>query len=260
MKGRYVASSLRGIRVVIGSIGDDIHVVGITILGHALRNAGAEVIQLGIQTPAEEFVATAVAEDADAVFVSSSNGHAAIFCDGIRGLLNKAGAEDILLYAGGNLSVSAAADWTETEARFLAFGFDRAYPSRSQPDTAIDDLAAVAVARVFAVADVGNGEQFRMLPLDGAERFLNDAVLSVSARSDLVFGLGQTEENDAADAERMDFAALANDLVDRHLKVAGHGADLAADAVAGTHEERKDELRGRKPGLAHQVSQGLGGA
>ena len=147
MKGISVATSLRGIRVVIGSIGDDIHVVGITILGHALRNAGAEVIQLGIQTPAEEFVATAVAEDADAVFVSSSNGHAAIFCDGIRDLLNKAGAEDILLYAGGNLSVSAAADWSETEARFLAFGFDRAYPSRSQPDTAIDDLAADISAR-----------------------------------------------------------------------------------------------------------------
>ena len=63
-------------RVVIGSIGDDIHVVGITILAHALRGNGAEVIQLGIQTSAEEFIAAALAEDADAVFVSSSNGHA----------------------------------------------------------------------------------------------------------------------------------------------------------------------------------------
>jgi len=137
-----MTESLQGARVVIGSIGDDIHVVGITILGHALRNAGAEVIQLGIQTPVEEFVATAVAEDADAVFVSSSNGHAAIFCDGVRGLMTAAGAEDVLLYVGGNLANTAAANWSEVEARFLAMGFDRAYPSRTQPAQAISDLVA----------------------------------------------------------------------------------------------------------------------
>lgn len=142
-----MTESLRGVRVVIGSIGDDIHVVGITILGHALRNAGAEVIQLGIQTPAEEFVAAAVAEDADAIFVSSSNGHAAIFCDGIRQLLAEQDANDILLYVGGNIANSAAADWSEVEQRFLAMGFDRAYPARTQPVTAINDLAADIEAR-----------------------------------------------------------------------------------------------------------------
>ena len=134
-------------RVVIGSIGDDIHVVGITILAHALRGNGAEVIQLGIQTSAEEFVAAALAEDADAVFVSSSNGHAALFCPAIRPALDAAGADGILLYAGGNLAVSAAADWVETERDFLAMGFDRAYPANTTPDVALHDLALDLAAR-----------------------------------------------------------------------------------------------------------------
>jgi methylaspartate mutase sigma subunit len=142
-----VTDILRGARVVIGSIGDDIHVVGITILGHALRNAGAEVIQLGIQTPAEEFVAAAVSEDADALFVSSSNGHAAIFCEGLRGQLVAAGADDVLLYVGGNLAVSAATQWPVVEQHFLGLGFDRAYASRTTPDMAIADLAADLAAR-----------------------------------------------------------------------------------------------------------------
>jgi methylaspartate mutase sigma subunit len=142
-----VSDVLRGARVVIGSIGDDIHVVGITILGHALRNAGVEVIQLGIQTPAEEFVAAAVSEDVDAVFVSSSNGHAAIFCEGLRDQLVAAGADDVLLYVGGNLAVSAATAWPEVEQHFLALGFDRAYGSKTTPDMAIADLATDLAAR-----------------------------------------------------------------------------------------------------------------
>lgn len=135
------ATPLRGVRIVIGSIGDDIHVVGITILAHAFRNAGAEVIQLGIQTPPAEFVATAVAEDADAVLVSSSNGHAAMFCQQLRADLLAAGA-DVLLYAGGNLAVGADVPWPDTHRRFSEMGFDRAYPPRTQPATAVADLAA----------------------------------------------------------------------------------------------------------------------
>ncbi|SCL20024.1 glutamate mutase subunit S [Micromonospora pallida] len=138
---------LRNVRVVIGSIGDDIHVVGITILGHALRNAGAEVIQLGIQTPPAEFVATAVAEDADVVMVSSSNGHAAIWCDTLRADLDAAGGEGVLLYVGGNLAVSAFTPWEGTEARFLDMGFDRAFGPATQPAEAIRVLAEDLRAR-----------------------------------------------------------------------------------------------------------------
>ena len=135
-----MSEKLNGVRVAIGSIGDDIHVVGITILGHALRNAGAEVIQLGVQTLPEEFVAVAVSEDVDALFVSSSNGHAAHFCEHLRQDLLAAEVTDCLLYAGGNLAVSAATTWGDVEARFKAMGFDRVYPAGTTPVRAIDDL------------------------------------------------------------------------------------------------------------------------
>ncbi|WP_214105757.1 methylaspartate mutase subunit S [Acrocarpospora catenulata] len=141
-----MTSVLRGVRVVVGSIGDDIHVVGITLLGHALRNAGAEVIQMGIQTSPEEFVAAAVTEDADAVFVSSSNGHAGIFCPELVAGLRQAQADPIL-YVGGNLSVSAATPWHEVRQRFEEMGFDRVYPPRTLPDQAVQDLAADLRAR-----------------------------------------------------------------------------------------------------------------
>lgn len=133
---------LAGRRVVVGSIGDDIHVVGITILGHALRDAGAEVIQLGIQTRPEEFVGAAVDEDADAVLVSSSNGHARIFCEELPAAFAAAGAVDLLLYVGGNISVSAAADWESVERSFTEMGFHRAFPPKTTPTAAIDTLVA----------------------------------------------------------------------------------------------------------------------
>lgn len=138
--------SLRNVRVVVGSIGDDIHVVGITILGHALRNAGAEVIQLGIQTPPAEFVASAVAEDVDVVLVSSSNGHAGFWCETLRADLDAAGAAEVLLYIGGNLAVSAATAWEVVESKFQAMGFNRVFGPRTQPADAIraidEDLRA----------------------------------------------------------------------------------------------------------------------
>lgn len=137
----FMDAPLQNVRVAIGSIGDDIHVVGITILGHALRNAGAEVIQLGIQTPPAEFVATAVAEDVDVVMVSSSNGHASVWCDTLRADLDTAGASSVLLYVGGNLAVSASTPWATVEEKFLGMGFNRVFGPRTQPADAIRLLA-----------------------------------------------------------------------------------------------------------------------
>lgn len=128
-------------KVVLGAIGDDIHVVGIRLLAHALMEAGAEVIQLGVQTPPEEFVSVAVEEDASAVFVSSSNGHASWWCTELRDSLDAAGADDVLLYIGGNLAIGGSGEWSEIEAQFLGMGFDRVYRPRTRPEQAVNDLA-----------------------------------------------------------------------------------------------------------------------
>ena len=125
---------------------------------------------------------------------------------------------------------------------------------------AILDVAAVAVAGVLAITDVGDDqEHVGNFPSDGAEGALHDAVLVVGAGGHVVLGFGQSEENDAADAERLDFDALLDHLVDGHLVVTGHGADFAADALAGADEKREDELAGVEVRLADEAAKPLGG-
>ena len=52
------------IKVITGTIGDDIHSFGIKVINHALESAGYQVISLGIQTPQEDFVKAAIESDA----------------------------------------------------------------------------------------------------------------------------------------------------------------------------------------------------
>jgi methylaspartate mutase sigma subunit len=131
---------LSGAKVVLGGIGDDIHVVALKILERTLTDAGAEVNQLGVMTPPEEFVAAAADAHADAIWISSSNGHAEFWCEGLRDSLEEAGISGVRLYIGGNLAVGQR-EWADVERRFGALGFDRVYPPGTDPQQAIADLA-----------------------------------------------------------------------------------------------------------------------
>jgi methylaspartate mutase sigma subunit len=132
-------SSLAGTTVVLGGIGDDIHVVALKILERMLSDAGADVRMLGVMTPAEEFVEAAA--DADAIWISSSNGHAEMWCEPLRSGLEAAGRGGVLMYIGGNLAVGER-DWDTVERRFRELGFTRVYAPGTDPAAAIADLAA----------------------------------------------------------------------------------------------------------------------
>jgi hypothetical protein len=56
------------------------------------------------------------------------------------------------------------------------------------------------------------------------------------------------------------FGALLDQLVHRELEVARHGRNLAANSLAGTHEQGQDELRRFEAGFADQAAQRLAGA
>ena len=91
----------RRLRVLLAKLGMDTHTVGITIIGHALREAGMEVIFTGLKQTPELVVAAAVQEDVDVVGISTlSAGHTRSLPKLAR-LLREAGAEDKLLLAGG---------------------------------------------------------------------------------------------------------------------------------------------------------------
>jgi len=131
---------------VTGVAGDDIHVMGIRLVEHALRSAGANVVSLGVMTPVPEFVEAAIETAADAVVLSSSNGHAAITCDGIRDEFIEAGIGDILLYIGGNLKVGRTVSH-EVERQFKIIGFDRVFEASADLGAAFELMAQDINAR-----------------------------------------------------------------------------------------------------------------
>lgn len=124
--------------VILGVIGSDAHVVGITILEQALSAAGFEVVNLGVQSSQAEFVDAAKEHDAGAVLISSLYGHARQDCDGFHQRLADAGL-DVTTYVGGNLSVGQD-DFESTRERFHEMGFDRVFDAETDPEEAIAAL------------------------------------------------------------------------------------------------------------------------
>jgi methylaspartate mutase sigma subunit len=125
--------------LVTGVIGEDVHVTGIRILEHALRNAGFKVNSLGIHNTQEDFINAAVETNADAIMISSLAGHAKLLVEGLRERCVESGLENIRLYLGGQLVIHAE-EWEKTEKAFKDMGFDRVYKPFVLPEPVIADL------------------------------------------------------------------------------------------------------------------------
>ena len=125
--------------VVTGVIGEDVHIIGIRVLEHALTQAGFKVVSLGIHTSQEDFMDAAKETKADAILVSSLAGHARITASGLRDKCIEAGLRDIRLYIGGMLAVDEP-KWEDTQKTFREMGFDRVYPPSTLPGQVIADL------------------------------------------------------------------------------------------------------------------------
>jgi len=124
--------------VILGVIGSDAHVVGITILEQALSAAGFDVENLGVQTSKAEFVSAAAEHDAGAVLVSSLYGHAEQDCQGLHERLAEADCDPVT-FVGGNLAVGQS-DWAETERYFRELGFDRVFHAETDPEAVVSAL------------------------------------------------------------------------------------------------------------------------
>jgi methylaspartate mutase sigma subunit len=104
-----------------------------------LREEGFNVVELGVLTPAEDFVNAARETDADAILISSLYGMAEFDLKYFKEKCVEAGLEHVLLYIGGNLAVGRH-DFQEDEKKFKAMGFDRVYPAGTDLAIAIADL------------------------------------------------------------------------------------------------------------------------
>jgi methylaspartate mutase sigma subunit len=134
------------IKVVTGTIGDDIHSFGIKVIEHALSDAGFHVVPLGIQTSQEDFIEAAVETNAGAVLISFMSGHARLLCEGLREKCLEAGLKDIVLYLGGTLSTGDV-PWEELQKIFLKMGYTRVYSTSAMPGQIIDDLRTDLAAK-----------------------------------------------------------------------------------------------------------------
>jgi len=91
----------RKIRILIGKVGLDGHDRGAKVIASAFRDAGFEVIYVGLRQTPESMVEAAVQEDVDVIGVSILSGaHMTIF-PRIKKLMDDKGLNDILLFGGG---------------------------------------------------------------------------------------------------------------------------------------------------------------
>ena len=91
----------RKIRILMAKPGLDGHDRGIKVLATAYRDAGMEVIYLGLRQTPEMIVSAALQEDADVIALSSlNNAHMTIFTK-VMELMKEKGLDDVLLTGGG---------------------------------------------------------------------------------------------------------------------------------------------------------------
>ncbi len=91
----------RKVRILMAKPGLDGHDRGIKVLASAYRDAGMEVIYLGLRQTPEMIVASALQEDVDVIALSSlNNAHMTIFPNVLK-IMNEKGLDDVLLVGGG---------------------------------------------------------------------------------------------------------------------------------------------------------------
>jgi methylmalonyl-CoA mutase C-terminal domain/subunit len=97
--------------------GLDGHDRGAKVVARALRDAGMEVIYTGLHQTPEQIVATALAEDADAIGLSVLSGaHMTLFAK-VKELLREADADDIVLFGGGIIQRRTGRPWRKWASR-----------------------------------------------------------------------------------------------------------------------------------------------
>jgi methylaspartate mutase epsilon subunit len=125
--------------IITGTVGVDSHVIGTKIVSKVLKENGFNVVALGAQTPADEFIKVAQETGADAMIISSLYGMAEMDLQGFRDKCIESGIGEIILYIGGILGVGRR-DFKKDEATFKRLGFDRVYPPESDIKKSIKDL------------------------------------------------------------------------------------------------------------------------
>jgi methylmalonyl-CoA mutase C-terminal domain/subunit len=96
--------SARPIKVLLGKLGLDGHDRGIKVIAKALRDAGMEVIYLGMRLTPDQVAQAAIHEDVDVIGISLLSGAHMRLVPKLTGLLKEKGVlDEILVVLGGTI-------------------------------------------------------------------------------------------------------------------------------------------------------------
>ena len=129
------------LRIVLAKVGLDGHDRGIKVVARALRDAGFEVIYIGLRQTPEMVVAAALQEDARLIGVSLHSGAHMTLLPAVMDELRRQGAADIMVFGGG---IIPAEDIAELKALGVAQLFT--------PGTPLADIIAWVHQHVPAAA------------------------------------------------------------------------------------------------------------
>jgi len=129
-------------RILLAKPGLDGHDRGIKVVAMALRDAGAEVIYLGLRATAGQIAAAAAAEDADLIGISVLSGAHLPITEQLLAALRAAGV-DVPLVIGGTIPPADAAALRRLGVAGV-FAMGTALPD------AVDATLALAAARAAA--------------------------------------------------------------------------------------------------------------
>src|ERR1700683_72864 len=125
-------------------------------------------------------------------------------------------------------------------------------------DFTVANHATMAMAGVFAHADVGDDQQFQIGVPNSVDGALNGSIVSPSLGALFIFFLRQAKQNNSGQAELFDFAAFFDEFIDRLLVDAGHGADFGAHIFAGADEHWGDKSGAAEARFANQAAESFG--
>jgi methylmalonyl-CoA mutase, C-terminal domain len=125
------------VRILVGKPGLDGHDRGAKLVARALRDAGFEVIYLGIRQRPETIAAVAVQEDVRIVGLSILSGAQVSLTKKTADALRAAGADDVLLVVGGAIP-------KRDVARLEAAGAAAVYPTGTPIEELVDSLQTLS--------------------------------------------------------------------------------------------------------------------
>lgn len=132
------------IKAIVTMVGLDGHTTGGEVVARILRDAGIEVIYLGVNQTPDMIVNAAIQEDVDIIGISSHASNYALI-EELLGLLRAKQADDIPVVCGGNIPRLQA-------ERLKEKGVAAIFPPGSSSETIISFVTGHAKARASGAA------------------------------------------------------------------------------------------------------------